>query len=178
MSVLVLFAHPALERSRVNAALIAAAATTPGVRVHDLYEIYPDFDVDVRHEQALLLSHDTIVFQHPLFWYSLPALSKQWLDLVLQHGWAYGRGGDRLEGKAWVSAVSTGGPASAYTHEGFHGATLDELLLPLRQTVKLCRMRWLPPHVTHGAHALDRDGIAAAADAYQQRLAALVDGGR
>jgi glutathione-regulated potassium-efflux system ancillary protein KefG len=42
-SVLVLFAHLTLEKSRVNRHLVAAARETPGVTFHDLYECYPDF---------------------------------------------------------------------------------------------------------------------------------------
>jgi glutathione-regulated potassium-efflux system ancillary protein KefG len=48
--VLLLFAHPALERSRVHRRLLAEAVSMDGVTVHDLYEAYPDFDVDVRRE--------------------------------------------------------------------------------------------------------------------------------
>ena len=33
---------------------------------HDLYEAYPDFDIDVRREQALLLAHDVIVLPAPV----------------------------------------------------------------------------------------------------------------
>ena len=62
-----------------------------GVRLHDLYEAYPDFLIDVEAEQALLLEHDVIVFQHPVYWYSSPAILKEWQDLVLEHGFAYGR---------------------------------------------------------------------------------------
>jgi putative NADPH-quinone reductase len=97
--VLILFAHPALERSRVNRVLIRDLDQLDGVTFHDLYEAYPDFDVDVAREQALLLEHDTIVLQHPFYWYSTPALIKQWEDLVLQHGWAYGHEGNALRGK-------------------------------------------------------------------------------
>ena len=61
--VLILFAHPALHRSRVNRALVRAVRDVAGVTFHDLYESYPDFDVDVRREQQLLLAHDLIVLE-------------------------------------------------------------------------------------------------------------------
>ena len=48
--ILLLFAHPALDASRVHRALLGAARAVPGVTVHDLYEAYPDFDVDVTTE--------------------------------------------------------------------------------------------------------------------------------
>ena len=52
-----------------------------------------------KREQELLLQHKIIVWQHPFYWYSSPALLKEWIDLVLEHGWAYGRKGDMLKGK-------------------------------------------------------------------------------
>lgn len=94
--ILVLFAHPAFERSRVHRRLVAAARAQHGVTIHDLYEAYPDFDVDVRREQELLLAHDLIVLQHPFYWYSTPPLVKQWIDLVFEYGWAYGARGRRV----------------------------------------------------------------------------------
>ena len=85
--VLILFAHPALEKSRVNRRLVEAVRDLPDVTIHDLYEEYPDFDIDVPREQTLLMEHDILVLQHPFFWYSTPAMIKEWFDLVLQHGW-------------------------------------------------------------------------------------------
>ena len=45
--VLVLFAHPAFQKSRIHRELVVAARRVDGVTFHDLYEAYPDFDVDV-----------------------------------------------------------------------------------------------------------------------------------
>ena len=66
--ILVLFAHPALEKSRVNRRLVQAVRDLDGVTLHDLYEAYPDLDIDVAREQELLTLHDVIVFQHPFYW--------------------------------------------------------------------------------------------------------------
>ena len=76
--VLIQFAHPALQKSRVNRRLIAAVSNLENVTVNDLYEEYPDFSVNVKREQDLLRSHDIVVFQHPFYWYSSPALLKEW----------------------------------------------------------------------------------------------------
>lgn len=173
--VLVLYAHPVPHRSRVNAALADVARSTPGVTFHDLYETWPDFAIDVSFEQELLLAHQAIVFQHPMYWYSTPALLKEWQDLVLEHGWAYGRGGDKLKGKILLSAISTGGPEVAY--QGRDGrATVRDLFQPIAQTARLCGMSYPPPFVVHGSHRLDDAGIAAAARDYGRVLAALRDG--
>jgi glutathione-regulated potassium-efflux system ancillary protein KefG len=149
--VLVLFAHPVLERSRVNRRLVDALRELPGVTIHDLYEAYPTFAIDVAREQALLREHDVIVFQHPFYWYSTPAILKEWQDLVLEHGWAYGPGGTALRGKITLNAISTGGPATAYQSGGYNRFTVRQLLAPWEQTANLCEMRFLAPFVVHAA---------------------------
>jgi glutathione-regulated potassium-efflux system ancillary protein KefG len=170
--ILVLFAHPALEKSRVNRRLIRRADEAD-VTFNDLYEHYPDFDVDVAREQQLLVAHDVVVFQHPLYWYSVPALLKQWIDLVLEHGWAYGSGGDALRGKWLVNAITAGGGQAAYTPEGLNRHTLRQMLAPIEQTAWLCWMKFLPPYVVHGAHTLEKSDIEQHAHGYQRFIRAL-----
>ncbi|RIL06085.1 MAG: NAD(P)H oxidoreductase [Proteobacteria bacterium] len=172
-AILVLFAHPALQRSRVQRALAKAVRDLEGVTFHDLYEAYPDFDVDVAREQALLAAHDVVVLQHPLYWYAAPPLVKQWFDLVLEHGWAYGARGTALVGKRFLCAVSAGGDEAAYCAEGENRFSLRQLLAPVEQTARLCGMEFLDPFVVYGTHALGEDEIEAAAAAYAARLGAL-----
>ena len=176
---LVLFAHPALEKSRVHRRLVRGlpglAARTPGLTFRDLYEAYPDFDVDVEAEQALLLAHDLVVVQHPFYWYSTPALLKQWEDLVLEHGWAYGSRGRALEGKRWLSVITLGGGAGAYCRAGYNRYSVRELLRPLEQTARLCRMTFLPPYAVFGTHRLTDADIDREAERYAGLLAALAE---
>lgn len=171
--VLVLHAHPAPHRSLANAALVDAIRDLPDVTLHDLYDSYPDFLIDIEAEQDLLVRHDVIVLQHPLFWYSAPAIVKEWLDVVLEHGFAYGEAGVALQGKSWLQAVTTGGGAAAYGPSGRNRFTIDELLRPFEATAALCGCRWLDPFVVHAAHQLDADGLAAACGQYRARIAAL-----
>lgn len=174
--VLVLFAHPALEKSRVNRCLIEVPRALPGITFHDLYEAYPDFQIRVDVEQDLLTAHDVIVLHHPMFWYSTPALVKEWQDLVLEHGWAYGSKGTALRGKTLLSVITTGGGEDAYRHGGFNDATLRELLLPLFRTFQLCGMCCLPPFAVHGTHGMRDDEIDRHARDYGRVLEALRDG--
>lgn len=153
--VLILFAHPAFERSRIHARLLQAAASFKEVTIHDLYQVYPDFDILVKPEQRLLEQHDVIIFQHPFYWYSGPALLKQWMDLVLEHGWAYGHEGTALKDKKLISVISAGGTERSYTPEGHHGRMINELLAPFEQTAKLCHMQYMPPFVVHGANLIN-----------------------
>jgi glutathione-regulated potassium-efflux system ancillary protein KefG len=173
--VLILFAHPALERSRVHRRLIERVRELPGITFHDLYEAYPRFDIDVVDEQRLLLDHDLIILQHPFFWYSVPALIKQWEDLVLEHGWAYGTQGTALRGKRMLSAITTGGRADAYQHNGYNRFTIREFLAPIEQTARLCGMDYLPPFVVHGTHRMTNEEISSAAADYQALVEALRD---
>jgi glutathione-regulated potassium-efflux system ancillary protein KefG len=174
--ILVLFAHPAFERSRVHRQMVARLPDDPRITFHDLYEAYPDFDIDVAQEQKLLAANDVIVLQHPFFWYSTPPIVKQWEDLVLEHGWAYGRQGTALRGKRVMHAISAGGREAAYQHGGYNRFTIDELLAPLEQTAVLCGMAWLPPFVVHGTHRLTDEEISGHADRYARRLRDLADG--
>ncbi len=174
--VLVLFAHPALQRSRVNAALVEEARRIDGITIHDLYESYPEFDIDVRREQELLTSHDIIVMQHPFFWYSSPAILKEWQDLVLEHGWAYGSTGTALRGKTLISAITTGGRETAYRRDGYNRFTIRELLAPIEQTARLCGMEYLPPFVVHGTHRMSAAEMEGHARDYRRALEALRDG--
>jgi glutathione-regulated potassium-efflux system ancillary protein KefG len=171
--ILILFAHPALQRSRVNARLIEGIERIEGVTFNDLYERYPDFDIDVDREQQLLTDHDIIVMHHPFYWYSTPAMLKEWQDLVLTHGWAYGHEGRALEGKVMFNAITTGGPEEAYCAGGYNRFTLRQLLAPLEQTAFLCRMRWLPPFAVLGTFQMSPDAIARYAADYHRLLRAL-----
>jgi glutathione-regulated potassium-efflux system ancillary protein KefG len=160
---LVQFAHPALERSRVNRRLYAALQEHLGADAtfNDLYEEYPSLSIDVDREKQLLLDHDLIVFQFPFYWYSVPSLLKEWMDLVLQHGWAYGEGGDELAEKRWLCAITTGGPEFTYAKGGRNRFTIRDFLSPLEQTAYLCRMHFLAPLTFHGALALSTDAEVA-----------------
>ena len=172
--VLVVFAHPAFGKSRVHRALVAAARDVEGVFVNDLYEAYPDYDIDVRREQALLAAHDAIVLQHPLYWYSVPPLLKQWFDLVLEHGWAYGAQGTALAGKTIQTVVSAGGREASYGADSANRHTVAQFLAPVEATARLCRMVWREPVVVHGTHSMTDDDIADAAARYAALLAETV----
>ncbi|MGJ1198919.1 NAD(P)H-dependent oxidoreductase [Sphingobacterium spiritivorum] len=150
LKILVLFAHPTLEQSVVNKKLIRRMRSLPNISVRDLYELYPDFDIPVRVEQAALERHDIVIWMHPIYWYSAPPLIKQWIDLVLLHDWAYGTKGTALKDKWIFNAVTTGATLEAYQEGGHHGYPLKDFLLPYKQTAALCHMHYLPPYVIDG----------------------------
>lgn len=173
--ILILFAHPAYEKSRVHQALLARVQGLEGVYVNDLYQRYPDFDIDVRAEQKLLLAHEIIVWQHPFYWYSAPPLLKQWLDLVLEHGWAYGRNGNALQGKKIFNAFSSGGDREAYAPTGYQKYTVQEYLRPFEQTAGLCHMQYWPPFWVPDTFQMERAQADQYARQYRTLLQALRD---
>ena len=172
-----LFAHPSLERSEVNRPLVKATSRVDGVTLVDLYAEYPDLAIDIDLEQGRLLEHDIIVFMHPLYWYSTPAILKEWQDLVLEHGFAYGSNGTALHGKIFFSALTAGGSEAGYCAEGFDHFTIRELLRPLEQTAIICGMVYLPPFALFGARtAVDEGRVNAHVADWVHVLTALRDG--
>ena len=169
--ILVVYAHPTPHRSRVNRLMADAARTLANVDVHDLYATYPDFDINVQQEQARLDAADLIVFQHPIQWYSMPSLLKEWLDVVLESGWAHGDGGTALHGKDFLLAATAGGSNESYQTGGYHGREFSAFLPPFQQTAALCGMRWLPPYILHGAHRIDDVAVARHVEGYVAQLA-------
>jgi glutathione-regulated potassium-efflux system ancillary protein KefG len=174
--ILILFAHPAVRKSRVNRRLAETVRGLDRVTFRDLYEIYPDLDIDAAQEQELLTNHDVVVFQHPFYWYSTPSIFKEWQDVVLEHGWAYGHEGHALEGKVLLNAVTAGGSEGSYRREGANRHTVRQLLAPIEQTAHLCRMDYLPPFVVHGTHSMSEDDLNDAAASYRWLIEALRDG--
>lgn len=170
MKILVLFGHPAFQKSIVNKHLIDCIENVPNVTFHDLYEAYPEMDIDIDAEQALLLAHDCIIFQHPFYWYSAPAIFKEWQDLVLEHGWAYGSKGNQLAGKCFFSVITAGAPRSAYGADQFQGSTMRQFLLPYFRMADLCGMTALPPFVVHGTHVVTDSGCSVYSRQYHKLL--------
>lgn len=175
--VLIIFAHPRLENSRVNRRLVEAVPDSANFTFHDLYDSYPDFNIDVEREKQLLSDHDVIVWHHPFYWYSCPPILKQWIDMVLEYGWAYGTGGDKLQGKWVLNAITAGGNNDAYCPDGYNRYTVREFLRVFEQTARLCLMEYLPPFAVMGTHRLKPDQIEEAAKDYGRMLKVLGEGG-
>ncbi len=157
--VLVYYAHPGHKFSKANRAMVEQARDVDGITFVDLYAEYPRFDIDIDREQRRLLLHDVILFQFPMFWYSTPSLIKEWEDLVLEPGFAYGAGGDKLAGKRLMLAVTAAGSADAYAAQGYQHYPFRTFLTPLEQTARLCHMAFSPPYVLFESLRAPRTGV-------------------
>ena len=71
--ILVLFAHPAFQKSRVNKILVQGLDNIEGITFFDLYENYPELDIDISHQQELVVKHQIIIF--PDAWKIPPAIA-------------------------------------------------------------------------------------------------------
>lgn len=174
--ILVIFAHPALQKSKINVELCRAIKNIEGVTFRDLYDRYPDFLIDVHEEQQLLLEHDVVILQHPLYWYSCPAILKEWIDLVLEYGFAYGHNGTALTGKSMMTAITTGGSEESYKADGVHYYHIRDFLRTFERTAALCGMNYLPPFVVHHIADLNNaEKISVYADLYKKVVILLRD---
>jgi glutathione-regulated potassium-efflux system ancillary protein KefG len=173
--ILIYYVHPKHQKSRLNASMIKEVSDLEDVTIRRLYDIYPDFYIDVKKEQEMLLQHDIIVWQHPFYWFSAPPLLKEWIDLVLEHGFAFGKEGNALKGKKILTAATTGGNATAYSSDGNNKYTINQFLAPFEATVNICKMTYLPPFVIHGSLLIDKSSIQKAADDYKKIIISLRD---
>jgi glutathione-regulated potassium-efflux system ancillary protein KefF len=174
-----IYAHPYPDRSRANRVLLDSVRNMPELEVRSLYDLYPDFAIDVEAEREALRRADIVVWQCPFYWYGLPSLLHLWIEKVLAHGWAYGAGGTAVRGKTVLWATTTGAPLSAYEPGQMHGHPFEAFEPAISQTARFCGMRWAgPPLALHGAHRVSDDELANAGRRYRERLDALAAGER
>lgn len=173
---IVYYAHPGQRHSHTNREMAKVAGDVDGITFVDLYAEYPRSNIDIDKEQQRLLDHDVILFQFPLFWYSTPSLIKEWQDLVLEHGFAYGTGGDSLAGKRLMLAITAAGPEDAYSETGYQQFPLRTFLTPLEQTAGLCKMEFTPPYVLYASLRAPKQGrVEPHASGYRALLEAVRD---
>jgi NAD(P)H dehydrogenase (quinone) len=126
---------------------------------------------DIAAEQAKLRWADAVIFQFPLWWYSMPAIMKGWVDRVYAYGFAYGVGehsdrrwGERfgegsMAGKRAMLVVTTGGWESHYSARGINGP-IDDLLFPIQHGILFYPgFEVLPPHVVYRTGKIDADKL-------------------
>lgn len=178
MKTLIVVAHPDRENSVVNRHWIQDLQTSPELyTVHELYNAYPDGKIDVVREQKLLEEQDNIVLQFPIYWFSSPALLKQWQDDVLTYGWAYGaESGYKMKGKNVALAVSAGIHLEDYAQDGRYQYSLDEVLRPFEITIKYVKSNYLSYFGFYGVESLGKlssETLAQSAQEYRGFIATL-----
>lgn len=151
---IVIVAHPHIEKSVVNRYWVDALIGKVSFRF--LADATPlDSPIDIANEQEILEQYDRIIFQFPLYWYGAPALLKRWLDEVMTFGWAYGPGGDKLEGKELGIAVSCGGAEDQFSTAGFQLYTLADYMKQYEGVAAFVRAKWIGIHAIYDTFAQD-----------------------
>lgn len=148
---LVILAHPDFSRSVANKAVVETLQNSGlNLEIRNLAALYPDYRIDAAEEQAALLRHNTVVFQYPFYWYNMPAVLKQYFDLVFTYGFAYGTGGDRLRSRNFVPSFTVGAPETCYRADGEAHFRVLELCKNLEQTAYFTGMNYIDPFYFHG----------------------------
>jgi len=141
--------------------------------------------VDVKGEIEKLLWADVLILQFPLWWFSMPAILKGWVDRVFAYGFAYGVGehsdkrwGDRygegtLAGKRAMVIVTAGGWQEHYSARGINGP-IDDLLFPINHGILYYPgYEVLPPFVVYKSDKLDGAAYQAVAESLRERMRTL-----
>ncbi|MBB6499841.1 NAD(P)H-dependent oxidoreductase [Pedobacter cryoconitis] len=135
MKTLVIIIHPDLENSVINKRWIEELKKYPEkYELHDLHNLYPD-KINIEQEQQLIENHDKIIFQFPFYWFNCPPLFKEWLDVVLTYGWAYGSTSPyKLANKKIALGITAGINEEDYTASGRYKYTMEHLTAPFELT--------------------------------------------
>lgn len=166
MNVLVIYSHSYQDQSVSGKAILEVLKATPGITVRNLEELYPDpRTIDVAAEQAALVAADVIVFQHPLFWYSIPSHMKRYMDDVFQFGFAYGADDAKLVGKKFVHSYTTGAQPEVY-----EGGLHKDVEAALRASAAFCRMEYAGAFPIYGQLSFTNPNAAELAKAHAERL--------
>ncbi len=183
MKTLVVVAHPDIESSVINKAWLAELRKYPELyTVHELYNTYPDWQINVVQEQQLIEAHEKIVLQFPVYWFSSPPLLKKWLDDVLTYGWAYGSGsGYKMRDRKVALAVTAGITEQDYATTGRYKYSLDEILRPFEITTNYVNAQYGSYFAFYGtesasdvkADQLNNNEISRSAADYRSFIAAL-----
>lgn len=135
------------------------------------------FAADVQAELDKLLGCDVLIFQFPLWWFSLPAMLKGWVDRVFAMGAVYGGGlwydRGRFAGRRAMLSLTAGGPATMYGPDGLNG-DIDLLLYPIQHgMLRFTGFDVLPPFIAWQPARIGDDARRAYLEQYRQRLLTL-----
>lgn len=156
---LIIVAHPNIQTSVINKRWLEEVGKYPELfTIHELYNSYPDWHIDITKEQKMIEDHAGIIFQFPLYWFNCPPLLKKWLDDVFTYGWAYGSAGTQLQARKMGIAVSTGMSEEDFSQKGRCGFSLSDILRPFEMVAKYTKADYQPLFSFHGA--ISDPGIA------------------
>ena len=134
---------------------------------------------DIQAELDKLLWADLLILNFPVFWFSVPAMLKGWIDRVLVSGVCYGgkrfydQGG--LAGKKALVTLTLGGREHMFGEGAIHGPLQDMLRPLLRGTLAYVGYDVLEPFVAWHVPYISQEAREAFLHSYRQRLQHLAD---
>lgn len=126
------------------------------------------FSADILREHQLLAEADLIIFQFPLWWYSMPGVLKGYIDRVFSYGWAYG-GTQALAGKKILVSMTTGAPDFAWTEEK-RGTIKDIFKHLFVGTFGICGLIAVEPFIVYGAKRHTEEDKKIILENYKKRI--------
>lgn len=135
------------------------------------------FSPEIQAEMDKVNACDVLIFQFPMWWFSMPAILKGWVDRVFASGYAYGGGRwfDRgvFRGKRAMLSLTTGGGDTS-SDPGEPSGEIQMQLYPIHYGIlRFCGFDVLPPHISYAAARVGPEQRAAYLESYAQRLRTL-----
>lgn len=135
--------HPQWPISFANKHIVETfVSNNPSAVISNLFIEYPDGKVDVEAEQQKILDADTIVLQFPIEWYGAPSILHKWFEDVLAYGFAFGHGGDKVQGKRLIASFTSGTPGDSYVVGGLQSYPIDYFMYPFIALANRCGLKW------------------------------------
>lgn len=159
MKTLIILAHENFKNSRINKVLINSIEGNADITIHNLYELYDNFNIDAQKEIELLKSHEKIIFQFPLQWYSCPSLLKKWEDVVFSTI-LHSDNRKILANKIFQVITTTGGAEHLYNLAGSSIKMMTDILFPFNLTAEYMSMKTLPVFCVFDDQTLAKDSMA------------------
>lgn len=169
MKTLIILAHPDIQKSQINKALCESIKNTPNITLHNLYETYPDRKINPSKEMELLKSHDKIVFQFPLYWFSSPSMLKEWEDVVFS-SILYSNEPKLLSGKTFQIVTSIGSPKEKYTADGRNQKNIEEIFTPITLSANYLGMKTQETFCVYNAMGMTDELLLKSVADYEKML--------
>lgn len=156
---LVLFAHPFFEHSTFNSEILDLYKYRENITLKDLYEEFPDFHIPVFKERKMIKNYQRVIFHFPIIWLSVPPLLSLWISEVFDMKWLNKNNENPLKNKKAIIIATAGGSALSYSKNGTYQKKIEDFILPLTKTLKICKMEIEDIIIVHSAKQKTRSEI-------------------
>ncbi|AFI90677.1 flavodoxin family protein [Pectobacterium parmentieri] len=175
---LIILAHPDIENSIANRTIVTELQHgIVDLEIRNIFQLSPDYKINVKEEQSALLRHELIILQYPMYWYNMPAILKVWFDLVFTYQFAYGSKGDKLKDKTLLPSLTVGQPEYNFAL-GNSSPLMEDLLMPIKMSAEYAQMHYIDPVVLYDTSTVSghtESNIRYKAEIHSQRLKGIIN---